>query len=154
MTAWLANYFTYGDSFCFHDGLAGCRTPETYKEKLQSISVNHVGDSDSGLLFVDLAYMFPDSPVVIIKRDILACKESYEKKFGKIPDIAWGYMDTAMKKHKGLIVDFRDIPARLDEISEYCIGQKLPQERKEFLLNLNIQIIQNKAELSFLTEGY
>lgn len=151
-TAWMANWFTYGDSFCFHDGLAGISSKEDYAAKLQSKNASYVGDSDSGLVFLDLKYLYPDSPVVVIHRSIVKCQMSMKR--AGIPGAEhFQFLNSLLEKMPGLHVNFSDIDKRIDEITDYCIGTTMDADRKEFLLNINMRIIQNKTGDSFLTEG-
>lgn len=91
-TAWLANFLTYGESYCHHDALRfGTNTDflRRYFDETASYdpSIERVGDSDSGLLAIapQVARDFPDSRWVLIERDAEQCVASAHRVFGKIP---------------------------------------------------------------------
>lgn len=69
MTAWCANLFTTGDSFCYHDGLANCGSLAEFGKKLHAHEV--CGDADSGLAYFydDLSELYPDAQWAVIRRE-------------------------------------------------------------------------------------
>lgn len=151
-TAWLANCLTFGESFCFHDGLAGCMSVGEYKEKLQKPGYSLVGDSDSGLLFLDLNYLFPDSPKLIIHRDLGECQASMQKAGFQGAEY-FPLMQPLLMKFNGLHIMFEEIDSRIDEIVFYLTGQRLDEDRKQFLLNCHLQIFKPVTGDSFLFKG-
>ena len=82
-TAWLANFLTFGQAFCFHDGLQHCREIGDLENLFWNAGAEVVGDSDSGLLYVAeaLPHLFPDVPLVLVERDPRQALESARKFF-------------------------------------------------------------------------
>jgi hypothetical protein len=70
-TAWLANWLTTGETFCYHDGLSGCASLDAFDRKLAAHPI--CGDSDSGLAFFwePLRKAYPDAQWAIVRRDPL-----------------------------------------------------------------------------------
>ena len=86
-TAWLANLFTWGDSFCHHDALRMGVSVEELKRQFVSTPGQYVGDSDSGLAAVarDVVNEWPHARWVIVLRPKQECLESYQKYFRHHP---------------------------------------------------------------------
>ncbi len=86
-TAWLANFFTCGKSFCWHD--ASKRGPNAHGviEELRRASCDYAGDADSGLLLFgkELQQLLPEARWLIVRRDLAHARESYEKYFRERP---------------------------------------------------------------------
>jgi hypothetical protein len=63
-TAWLANFFTYGLSWCWHEGIK-------FKENHMEIDgYQYIGDSDSShVMQHELQWKYPKAKVVIVKRN-------------------------------------------------------------------------------------
>jgi hypothetical protein len=71
-TAWLANFLTWGDSFCFHDIAQGVETLEEMEAAFARVNCSHVGTADTtGLLLIPkLRIKFPDAKYLFIVRDV------------------------------------------------------------------------------------
>ena len=67
-TAWCANFLTAGDAFCWHDGLANCRSLDQFGTRMDVAAV--CGDSDSGLVFFydELRARYPEAQWAIVRR--------------------------------------------------------------------------------------
>lgn len=142
-TAWFSAMFTATDDvFCYHDGLNGCKSLEEFKDKLSRRKEPIVGDSDSGLLLVDLDRHFPGCKKVLIRRDPEECKESLDEFLGKEHADTIDACIPFMNIHGALEVDFEDIDSRIDEIYEYCTGRKLDPDIKKLFGNFWIQICE------------
>ncbi len=74
-TAWLANFLTYDNSYCYHEALAMVTKMEELKNMKRGTKVT--GNSDSGLFMLaeDMLKLLPDAKVVLVKRD----KEGIQK---------------------------------------------------------------------------
>lgn len=70
-TAWLANLLTWGPSFCFHEGLIGCRNMAELRAKLSLPRTPLAGNADTGsMMAVDkLVEAFPDARYVLLCRN-------------------------------------------------------------------------------------
>lgn len=135
-TAWLANFMTYGDTFCYHEGINGCHTVEDYKAKL---SYNK-GDSSTGAVLIDLDKHFPDAKKVIIDSDINRAIEYSEELTGN-PNEDWmTHIQSRLYQLDGLKVDYDDIDDNLQAIWEYLTDTEYNEDRANMLLKLNIQV--------------
>jgi hypothetical protein len=115
-TAWLANYFTYGPSFCFHDGLRFCRRISDLRKMFDELSAfTCVGDSDSGLLHVatHVNVEFPTAKWVLIERDSVECLMSFLRHFAQHP-----------------------YPGAPREINELCDNFRALEVKRDQLLNI------------------
>jgi hypothetical protein len=87
-TAWLANYFTNGDVFCYHDAFKDTVSVDKLAKLLdRGEQVRYFGDSDSGLLLhaAELKKRFPKSPWLFVRRDVRDAERSFEEYFSKVP---------------------------------------------------------------------
>ena len=135
-TAWLANFLTYGDVTCTHEGLNGCRTLLEYKRQFKDNS----GDSNTGLAIFDFESLFSDFKLIIIDSDIRRSVEFARKIYRA--DI-YGQM-VKMKKRldslEGLHVALHDIDDRLEEIWDYVSRYQFNEQRAAQLISLDIQV--------------
>jgi len=86
-TSWLANLFTYGSSFCMHDGLA---TGNDFFCRLRAVaasdsSIRYVGNSDSGIPMFMPPSEFDDCKVLVVLRDKKECFASFQSYFTEHP---------------------------------------------------------------------
>lgn len=130
-TAWLANFLTYDNNFCFHEGLNGCRSIAEYKTK-----IGDHGDSGTGLALIDL----PVAPKIIIERDIEPIIEFVSSTYGYCDRKDIIRLKRRLDKVQGLRIAFNDIDDRLQDIWEYLIGDGFDQQRADMLKKLNIQV--------------
>ena len=134
-TAWLANFLTYENNFCFHEGIDGCSTIEQYKNKLGK----NKGDSCTGLMLLNLNKEFPNAPVVIIETDIERAVEFSKETYGKDLTKEMQIAKEQMKFVKGLRIPLDSINDCLEEIWSYLIGTPYDKERGDLLKKMNIQ---------------
>ena len=78
-TSWLANFFTYADSFCYHEATRFCHELGELKELLDNNKSLNVGNSDPALIYMvdDLIEVFPKAKIVVVERDFHECVDSY-----------------------------------------------------------------------------
>ena len=69
-TAWLANYFTYGPSYCYHEPLADCSSLEDLYRKIDNTPRRVVGVADTlvPLFIPKIAKRYPNAKYIIIDR--------------------------------------------------------------------------------------
>ena len=60
-TAWLANFMTYNDFFCMHEGMRGCKTVDEYLKQFTS----GVGDSTTAAMFFSFFGRFKARTLII-----------------------------------------------------------------------------------------
>jgi hypothetical protein len=134
-TAWLANFLTYDNHFCFHEAMNGCRSIDEYKEKLA-----YNGDSNTGMMLFNMNALFPDSPKVIIERDPKYAIDYCYKTYGSYDPQLIYVLKEGLDKIDGLRIRYDDIDNRLQEIWEYLIGDGYNKQRANLLKKLNIQV--------------
>jgi len=135
-TAWLANFLTCGERFCFHEALNGCDSIEQYRQKLGPDK----GDSSTGLMLIDLNKLYPDAPVVIIESDPEAAAKYSYKHFGYY-DPGYIYaLQAKMDLIEGLRIHVGEIDKKLPEIWSHLIGSPFDYDRAQLLIALNIQV--------------
>lgn len=86
-TAWLANLFTWGDSFCYHDALPDCESLGELDIMLGGLPYLEIGLSDSSLLLIwrALVRRYPTSKWVLIRRDKREALRSFRRYFKEHP---------------------------------------------------------------------
>lgn len=141
-TAWLSNFLTYGNSFCFHEGIAliaqnRLRTVEEYKNlfELYQRAYKHVGDANT-LALLRQKYVIPGARIVVIE------KENPEKDIQKLgynvsipKDIEYSYNEL-------LIIKFDEINDNLKDIWDFCLpGEPYSRNREYLVKNLRIETL-------------
>jgi hypothetical protein len=74
-TAWTANFMTYADSFCVHEGLADCSIKAAaLKPYLDALPGRVNGNSDTGMIHLvdDLLEVFPDARLAVLTENQLS----------------------------------------------------------------------------------
>lgn len=151
-TAWLANFLTFENSFCFHEGLLECDKVDKLKSLFASTGKQIVGNSDCGnILFLDeLIKAFPDAKYVVIKRPLEEVKKEMRGMGlgdwdGWTLDISEKRMNEVMKDVDALIIDYHDLDEQAcKQIWDHCIGTPFNSTRWRMLDGLDIQIILQK----------
>ena len=153
-TAWLANFLTTSQSFCFHELLAECENVSEMRKRLSNIAKCPVGSSDSGnTLFIDeIVKEFPSAKIVVIKRDPKEvvkslmnsglCNNSNEKELTLAIHILTDKIKHIEKTHECLVYDYNSLVRAgvCSDIFEYCTGMSFDHKRWELLNNLNVQV--------------
>ena len=154
-TAWLANLFTTGEIFCWHDALLLCGSPADLPQLLRKNAP--IGDSDSALIlfYPDVAEMFPGSPWVIVERDPQDAFDSLVKRFGH--DVSRGgwpmliaAMQTIPKDDPNVLrvryEELNDVEV-VRRIWEHCVPAVEFDERRWALLKrLNVERIPPSSD--------
>lgn len=165
-TAWLANLFSYENSFCFHEALKHCSEVKDIKKVFNGVDKKYVGDSDSGLpFFIDeVLDLFPDSKLVLVSRGVSEVIESLEKVFPdysrlKIEKLVIKTQDAInnmVDKYKPFILDFKDLNdmGACKLLWEYCVPGIVFDERRWEMLNLmNVEISIQKYMKALSQKG-
>jgi hypothetical protein len=135
-TAWLANFLTYGDITCTHEGLNGCATLEDYKKQFRDSS----GDSNTGLAFFEFEPLFTDFKKIIIDSGIRKSVEFAKKTYGRDSFDQIVRLKKRLDSIDGLHIPFDDIDHNLELIWDYVSRYQFNEERAAQLIRLNIQI--------------
>jgi len=135
-TAWLANFLTYDGMRCHHEGTNECHSLKQY----QFLLADDEGDSNTGLVIIDIKKFFPDAKIVIIDSDPDKAIEYSRRTFGM--DCAENIliMKEKLDAMGGLHVALEDINLRLLDIWDYLTGLPFDDSRANMLINMDIQI--------------
>lgn len=141
-TAWVANYLTHGNSFCYHEGLATHKSIDTFSDMLNDTEAEHVGDSDTVIAGVLpwLYEKYPDAKYVFIERDQADVEQSLvENGFStyKLPELKrsleWG------KQHiPSMKVTFDDLFDSMESICDYIGVNCFSEKRNNLLRHMRI----------------
>ncbi len=162
-TAWLANFFTYGKSYCYHEAIKTCRTPAQMKQLFENTEAEYVGDSDSALpLFIDeMMAAFPEARLAVIERESESVVRSLKKVFSPISIDYEGLvlgtkraidkLKTQYKSH-AIVISHRDLNdmATCEKLWKHC-APDLPfhEERWKMLNLLTVEIQLEKYLKAF-----
>lgn len=145
-TAWLSNFFTWGETFCFHDALFGVRSMHEYKHVLGRTGHSRVGSAETAALYLMPAIYqhFPDAKYVFVSRPISDVKASLDrlgimaKNLDNMAELfAWG-----ARNIPSLIVEFDRMFSQtaIDEIWRFIgLEGKPPFHRLELLRNVHVE---------------
>ena len=151
-TAWLANFLTYENAYCFHEGLLESSRVAALSRLFASTGKPIVGNSDCGnVLFVDeLRASFPEAKLVIVERPLgEVVDELNDMGLSNFDPETLEYADhqlaLAKRTQTALVVKFRDMDENAcRHIWHHCIGTPFDENRWRMLDGLDIQIILSK----------
>lgn len=153
-TAWLANFLTFKDSFCFHDGMQYCSPEMGLKMLFEHRQEKHVGNSDSSIPFyIDkIPEVFPDAKFVIVKRDFNDVEASLNKVMGfdsaPLLRLCNEYLTMMEKKVECLTVTFDELNTieGCNKVWKHCLPD-IPFDymRWEMLKDLKIEITPSQV---------
>ena len=169
-TAWLANFLTYNVSFCWHDALSFCKTPQGLWEFLcqqaTSSGYDYLGSADSAfVLRVDeMTKCFPEAKWVIVKRSRHEAAVSFWRYFGstyheKSPQ-TWdetvsrflkledALVNTMIALPKAVVVDFKELDCTkvIRKVWVHCLPNlPFPEERWRMLNTMKVNVIPEKV---------
>lgn len=138
-TAWLANFFSTGDVFCWHEAMAGVGSQDEYWKRMRSPQATYVGNSDCGLF---MGGYRKGCPLVIIERDLDEVEEAlFHKGFPGTRSVLIESKE-AMDEMVGLRIPFEDINDRLEEIHNTCVTTPFNEQRAEQLIKLRVELTE------------
>lgn len=156
-TAWLANLFNTESVFCYHDVLAA-HTGEGLKTLLGgTLYREYVGVADTSPVHaIGLKHLFPESRIVVVKRDPLEVLESMANAFFDILALPGGRrwferfleagveaLDFIEKTKADLTVKYEDL-SKIEVVREVwgtcCPDVAFDENRAKFLENLKITV--------------
>lgn len=135
-TAWLANFLTYDDITCTHEGLNGCKNLTDYLSKFKTKS----GDSNTGLMMFDFERYFRDFKIIIIDNTIDAAVEFSKRYYSHDSTQFMLKAQRRLSRIEGLHVPFKSINDNLEKIWDYVSGEQFNESRAKFLINLTVEI--------------
>ena len=151
-TAWLANFLTYENSFCFHEGLLHVGTPFQLEPLFQETHKPFVGNSDCGnVFFVDeIRDTFPEAKFVMIERplgEVLVELRSLGDEWMDEEFVLKAYKHLQIIKHSvpHLAVNYDQLgEENCEAIWKYCIGTPFDRTRWRMLDSIDMQISLKK----------
>lgn len=117
-TCWLANMFTYGTSYCFHELSKYGKTVDELKYQLNSRDETHVGTADclAPYYLGDLSKNLENIVTIFIERDLDDVKADLENWLGALPpEIEKQFpeytekLEAFKEKYNPMIVKFKDL---------------------------------------------
>ena len=163
-SAWLANFLTAGDGFCFHEALRSVQTLDEYEQKVKAETLKYesVGDADPSLVPVlgEIVKRFPDAKFVVVRRDVLAVGVSHAAAFPKLV-MTTEQLVTLDKQIEALLTDVNedqvmevafedlDLPQACNAIHQFCLGRPMDALRWQLLNELRVTVIAEKAAVTF-----
>jgi hypothetical protein len=167
-TAWFANYFTFGESFCFHEAIAqdlllkeGVEHELIHNFRIHSPDIK-VGNSGCDNVYHqdELLDSYPDAKWVIVERHELEVRSSMIKCTGLSADIVEktnAIFSASLRELKDKISPFV-IPFNFDrrkiiELHEY-LGIDFHPERYYSLRNFNVQVTKEYIKDEMVKNGF
>ena len=154
-TAWFANFFTYGDSFCFHEAIKYSNELWNIRELFESTSKLYVGNSDSYIPFFAqrLNSLFPNAKWVLIERDFNDVTRSLQRIFPgydhqKLLTMSLPFLDFVKKEYSPLLVKYENLDSmeECEKIWDYCIPTSpFDRQRWKMLNMLKTELMFNKT---------
>lgn len=162
-TAWLANFLTHDNSFCWHEASRYCGSIEELQQKMGETSAKYVGNSDSNMAIFSpeqMESLFWNARFVFIDRNYCDAGISYLKAF---PQFDRAHISAALQKCQAGINAIRErvIKSRklefsfhaledlgvLREIQSWCSPESyFDRERAEMLQQMRVDTIFSKME--------
>ncbi len=135
-TAWLANFLSYDEMTCTHEGINGFRTLEEYRNSFTP----NMGDANTGLALFKFERYFKDFKKVIIEREADHAIRYSKEMFGLESDVAMTTIRDRLKRIQGLHIPFDEIDSRLEEIWDYVSPAQFNEKRAEMLIGFDVQV--------------
>lgn len=132
----MANFLTYGDITCTHEGLNGCVTLEEYRSKFK----NGSGDSNTGLALFDFEPLFTDFKIIIIDSNIRKSIEFAKRVYGTDTFNQMSILKKRLDSLNALHIPYHAIDNNLEKIWDYVSRYQFNEKRAEQLSRLDIQI--------------
>ena len=155
-TAWLANLFTYKNSFCFHEISRIGSDPYLMMQKMRSRREDHVGSADQmAPYYVDFMVDRTDNMrLIVINRDKEEVKDSLASWIGernteinRRVDALDKKLKTMMDRHPHKLVNYEDLddPEVIKSMWYYCLPSvTFDEDRYKMLQEFNVQLIRDK----------
>ena len=152
-TAWFANFFTYGDSFCYHEASKFWTHKKSMADVMSGVDARYIGNSDSGLVlcFDKVINDNPAAKWVIVKRDQNEVERSLRRIFNAtymdgILDIASRLLDRCAVATGALVVDY-DALGEIDVMRcvwAHCLPDiPFPEERWRMLSSMKVELLED-----------
>lgn len=154
-SSWVANYLSYGDTMCFHDGFLGCDNLEAFCAKLRNCHAPAVGNADpmNAVYEEALHSAFPDAKWVVLRRSLPEAQAASEKAFGwqdpkrSIEGVREKVGDVILRRNP-MVVDVKDLNYEVAMAVGTYVNPRwdCPKERVDMLLTFNVQLEQDRLD--------
>lgn len=143
-TAWIANFLTYGKSYCYHEPSLGMFDLTELITLFRKRPITGSSDCANVLMIDRIQELFPDSKSIVIERPIEEVSYSL-RELGITPKLE--EMKEGLERVKAELNPLV-LTNRLDEFEchELCKFTDSPWDYKRFLMldSMNIQITENR----------
>lgn len=155
MTAWMANFLTSDQSFCFHELWADVETKEEFFATLETMTLPFTGNSDPSniVMFEEIHARYPQANMVYLERDTEFVNRSIAALgMGLQGDLPTEVIALAsqvrdfVRSTGGLVIDVNDWSIeKARAVWNHCLP-KTPfnLQRTRQLLNLNVQVTKDR----------
>ena len=139
-TAWTANFLTWGNSYCHHEGIYECDGFDSFSDILNV--AEYAGDSGTALVMVLpwLYERFSDAKFVFIKRDVARIKDSLQRLNMSTTCIKEGAraLQWGIDNIPSMVIEFDDLFADTQKVWEYIGLKDFPVRRHTMLKNMKV----------------
>jgi hypothetical protein len=169
----MSNFFTFGNSFCWHDLSRECPSARQMRsfflnEQILRPEMKHLGNSDSAMLLFleDMLEEFPDARWILIKRDPKDCRKSWdgyftpENPYPGAPtdpeslDRVFKLLETKLEEAEDLLLAAKCARVAFGDLShertvrhlwDWCLpGVNFPLNRWKMLNTFRVNVMPNK----------
>lgn len=165
-TSWLANLFTYGNSFCYHEAFKFCTSVAELKHLLDDHQEQNVGNSDCSMIkyFEEISNTFPNAKYVLIERNPAEVIESlvdfqlmddYEKAEKWVTQLHV-YVKEIKAQNNILCINYQDLNEMevCRKIWNYILPNVVFNEKRWYLLDeLYVNIMIGKSYIRMLPDS-
>ena len=158
-TAWLANFLTYGETFCSHEGMADCSGSLIELERrMAELPARIVGNADTGLIHIaqDVISHFPKAKLIVLTENefswrMFCTKNNINQELIKRVDDDYRRTKELLKDRALFVpINLLTAPAPSGLVDVWLhLGLQLkdfPLERFNVLRDLNVQIMPESLQ--------
>jgi len=161
-TAWLANLFTTGDVFCYHEAEVMCGGLENSIDMLCQKTGKIVGNSCSAILIRQDVYKkhFPNARYLLVKRNPLEVRVGIERIFSReltniqidhVMDVILKQVTSFVENFGPMVVEYENLndEAEIKRIWKHLLpnGPEIDMVRYRMLNSMNIQLTEEALKL-------
>lgn len=157
-SAWLANFMTWGPSFCYHEIVPEVPSISLLRPLFINNPFSVVGAADNGIAAFSkkLLETFPEAQYVIVYRERTEVFEELNRLHVSgvdkyVDDIYAGMQYIVQQRPDALQVHFNDISRSIIKIWEHCAGP-IPEEWDHAFWERSTQLERMKIELDLKKE--
>ena len=153
-SSWIANFFTYKNSFCYHEALSTCTTLEQFAGMKKDGCVTGNADSSLFVFSRQVVRVLPDAKLVLVNRKRKEIEKSLMEMFTReVATVTAANCEEAAgwlrEQPNCLEIDFEEIKEEqaCKKMWEHCVdGDPFDRERWKMVSNFKIQV--DKVDMS------